>query len=583
MATEAYSNFLGGQNMLRDPSLLPGNQYHLGVNLTCRGGTPHTRPPFIPTTSLPAGKFQGAMTYELEDTHRIVFGVSGHVFILDLSTLNIKDLGKLLNPQADRFFFCQVERYFVVQDGVVGSSWDDTNWPVIIYKSDRYTGQNATRTTAPEDCLPKGAMMAYGQNRLFVATNFIYDKDSLAWSDDLGRTGFVAGDIMDATSPESLLGFTSTNYLTGGRVILPSELGFITGMGFQRNIFSGVGYGSLIVGAKNGMSSYNVESPRAEWTSTDFGNVLFSGIRSTSPHSWSFVNSDIVYRAHDGIRTLRYTSTEARSGSLSNDPISAEVKPVLDLDNLAAQEYTTTAYVDERSFCTTVPSDKTTGAFKALISFDTSPSSTLADSAPPIYDGIWTGLEFNAVVSADYNGYKTLFAFHAGEDDSNELFRLGRNGETDASDLPKTRIYLPVSLFDSPFASKIFIGATLWMVEIKTDLEITGYYRRYGSSKWEQMKKTSIAKAGDGDGCYHGLSIPVYDQHLSGLGNANYKGTAFEVCIEWAGQAKAAKIVLFATDPETLLDEYLEEIEINADDYSDELITLDDYDYEVTI
>ena len=57
------SGWIQGVNSVRNPWLLPDNQFKWGVNVTVRGGLIQTRPGHKMQLSLPSGNFQGGILF----------------------------------------------------------------------------------------------------------------------------------------------------------------------------------------------------------------------------------------------------------------------------------------------------------------------------------------------------------------------------------------------------------------------------------------------------------------------------------------------------------------------------------------
>lgn len=584
---EAIQSLLGGMSQAVDPQLLQPYQYAFGLNITDRKGLPQTRPGFTKLNfDVPDGKFQGAATYRLHDDNRIVFAVAGVIYQLKLSDLSLITHTGTLSATVDRMYFCQADRYMIVQDGDPSDSWANANWPVIIYQDADYD-QSALRASNPNQALPKGADMAYGHGRLYVATNYIYES---GWSDNLGRVGFVAGDIIKAHDPEDVLKFTETDYLNeGGRIILPEELGYINGMSFQRNILTGVGMGPLIVGAEKGFAAFQVNAPRMEWKDFDFGIVSYSGVDvgCLSPHSFENDNSDIIYRSKDGIRTLRTTATEAQAGGgIANDPISNEVEDVLLLDDDATLALSEIAVIGSRVFTTSVPNSNK-DAFRALISMDKKPIASITENATPIYDGIWTGFDFLSIADAREGDDHKLFVFVKESDTETQVFYLDPDAYRDnGSDAPLCRYYSGYKIFEAPFNLKRFKHLELWLSNIIGNVEVTAYYRLDNYPFWNKCT-TSIIKA-DASGspqrrsCLRLTAEDVDDDPvLEGRLDAGY---IVQYCIEWQGFCQVDKVRLTAEDLGNndfyLVEEENSAIAVSA---SADAIEIDDYEYEVSL
>jgi len=584
---EAMQSLIGGMSQSVDAQLLQPVQYAMGINVTDRKGLPQTRPGFTKVLAdIPDGKFQGAAPYLLNDDNRIVFAVAGTVYQLKLSDLSIITHTGSLSATADKLYFCQADRYFIVQDGDHSTSWAAANWPVIIEGDDTYD-QSALRVSDPEQALPKGADMAYGHGRLFVATNYIYEG---AWSVNLGRVGFVAGDIIKAYRPTDVLQFTENIYLNeGGRVILPEELGYINGMGFQKNIMTGIGAGPLIVGAERGFSAFQVNAPRSEWKNIDFGIVTFSGkgVGCLSPSSFSLHNADIMYRSKDGIRSIKDSSSKAQgSNGVVNDPISNEVSDILALDDEATLKLVETAIRDDRVFTLSSPTSDNL-AFLSLISLDLKPVGSMTGSQPPLYDGMWTGFEFLSLVSAIEDDEEQLFTFVRKSATETELFFLDDSAYQDnATDAPLCRIYTGYKLFGNAFQEKKFKYMDFFLSEIKGTVTLTSYYRTDNYPFWNKTNQ-SIVKSDPAGAKQRRTRLRLTSQEVDDdpvIGGRLDTGSMFQFCIEWQGSCQIDRVRFIAEDMSTddfyLVDEEATSIKVEA---TSTAVEIDDYEYEVTL
>jgi len=246
MSTVVYDGFselhagMNGNIVLSD---IGDKQYLKGINIQCRGGIIKTRPPFysIPLTFanfgderiFQYGKFQGAAAYHSMEGAYLVVAVNGNVFMIEPDTGKVANVSTTIadrfNQYQDRLYFCQVERYMIVQDGV--------NTPIII------EGTTASKANpAAENQVPVGTIMAYGHGRLFIKVD---------------KNEFIAGDINIPTVPTAVLQFTelATQVPSFG---LPGDLGEITGMAFVQNYATGDGQGPLVVFAQNGFDAFSV-------------------------------------------------------------------------------------------------------------------------------------------------------------------------------------------------------------------------------------------------------------------------------------------------------------------------------------
>lgn len=417
---DGFTGLPGGMNAGTDPSLIESAaQYAFGVNLTSRGGLLKTRPPFIRLEAyIPPGKFQGAARYRRTDGDRIVYCVDGVVYSLNLETFRRYRIGAFPSTTFDIAYFCQADRFMVIQNGIIYPE----NWPILLdgdfivdnanvqYFDDtngwQYLGDHAHYDAVR---VPIGTSMAYGHGRLFVAVPRIWDTGKLSgseqWLPSTGTRSFCASDIFQSDNPSEFLAFIESTYLSGGGAIsLPATLGYITGMTLFRASASGTGLGALVVFGSEGVCAYGVNSPRSQWQDIDLANVLFLGSGTESPRSVVTINDDVVFRAADGWRFLKYTATQVTGsgGNLSNLPQSFEMTPVVGLDSRLERSFASAAYVNNRLLMTSA--GYVSGSeilFDALISLDAANVGSVASvNTTPIYDGVWTGHAFMQVLDA---------------------------------------------------------------------------------------------------------------------------------------------------------------------------------------
>lgn len=581
-AQDYIQSLSGGQNQSIDPFLLRPENYAKGINMSVRGGLLHTRPPLTKLqVEIPAGKFQGAKRYDLTSKKKIIFGVSGCLYSLNLSTLAVTSFGKLLDENANRFFFCQTERYMVVQDGIKGDNWEDANWPVIIHDDSLYD-QSALRSSDPEKAFPKGASMAYAHGRVFVSTDYVYKNSE--WI-DRGRVGFVSGDLISAREPESILQFEESTYLNeGGRIILPQELGTITQMVIQQNIQTGTGQGPLLVAAEKGFAAYQIDAPRSQWLNIDIGTILYYGhdVGTRSPDSIIHRGGDVFYRANDGLRTMMDTGSKNQNAPLTNTPLSGEIHDTLSLDDLSTLPLVSAAASDNHLFVASVPDGS--NRFKSFVSVDLLPMSSMSQGIAPVYDGEWTGLRFHQIFDCEYLNKETVTMFADDENDVLGLYRLEEDGVT-TTEKPFCRVYTGYKNSELPLDLKELKYVDMWVSDIVGEVSIKIYYRPDGYQLWGEMPGGTFTA--DSTGLKQKrvkIRFTPEDDIIDNTDlNSINVGYAFQFCIEWQGNMKLVMMAIRSegrTDPVYLVASSMDE-ESTKLEAGTAGIELDDYNYRI--
>lgn len=563
------------------PDLLKEAQVARMLNCTSRGGHAATRPRLVThPVSIPRGLFQGAAVYRRQGVDRIVYCVNGEVRCINLETGAQTHVASFPTREFDLAYFCQVDQYFVVQNGIY-SPYE--NWPIILdgdllfdnldatyYDSGTSSFKRVGDSPNPELYrIPIGTAMAYGQGRLFTAVERFRTSLSGGYVTGNGVRYIIAGDILQ---PDNVTGvLASEEYVTGtagnAQVIgLPWEIGFITALGFFRNSFTGTGLGPLVAVCREGSAAFSVDLARTDWIDSDtgsFSKVLFYGSGSDSPSALIPVNDDLVYRGRDGLRTIKYTQAAeaSSSGSLSNVPYSSEVDEFFLRDTREYSLWASMAYVDNRVLTTaggaTILDSIGTG-FDTLISLDTSVLNSIYSSRPArAYDGIWTGPLFLSVLSARYADKDRAFVFCYRRD--TQKFSLAYFDTVVADDFsefaPVSRVYTADYEFGDFVRAKEFVWADLWFTEMAGDVDVTLYWRPDGVSVWHPCRSRSFSFcSGSLDGTAVQVRLQPHETNGIGCDQATKVGirlgTTFQFCVEWTGKAKLVRGI-FAVKPMT--------------------------------
>jgi hypothetical protein len=165
MATETlvdgFYGMEGGMNSALSPHLIDKSQYHVGFNLTSRGGQVGPRPGFR-FLSAALSSYRGGIVYTHRDGTYSFLGVSGssaRVGNVSSTSATFSSVSTL-SSSSGNVYFCVVESYVVVQDGA--------NAPKILRAPSSASGAWTDVTSTYGAKVPIGTHMAYGHGRLFV-------------------------------------------------------------------------------------------------------------------------------------------------------------------------------------------------------------------------------------------------------------------------------------------------------------------------------------------------------------------------------------------------------------------------------
>lgn len=251
-----------------------------------------------------------------------------------------------------------------------------------------------------------GRMGAYGMGR--------------NWWSQIDGISFEAGDIVGgaAGTPannyrDAVLKTTENDFLSGGGSFrLPGTGDIINAMVFTANLDQSLGQGALQVGTDTTMFSVNTPVDRTTWE-TLTNPILTESLIGTGPlgqNSTVLVNSDVFFRSVAGLGDL--VLARRNFGGWGNHPISNEMKRIIEKDNQTLLQYGSSVNFDNRFLTTCAPNVSSQGVFHiGLIAMNLDTISNLRTQLPPVYDGLWTGVNALQMIVGKVNGSVRSFAW----------------------------------------------------------------------------------------------------------------------------------------------------------------------------
>ena len=570
---------VGGQQGNQDTHLIPPHAYARGLNIITRNGHCQTRygfqtrtftnvdPLYDDLTEFQRGKFQGAAMYQSETSLWLMTMVSGRLYKLDVTAYTIECLSRRqdalglaysLNEYVDRCWFCQAERYFIVQDGLTQG---------LILDGDLLSWAHPTGTNTGEDWItvPIGTVMAFGHGRLFIK---------------ITPTSFLAGDIWKADAPEECLRFTETDYLAGGGAIgFPANLGTVVGMEFIKNVTTGDGMGELTVFGTYGVAGYQVQVARSDWDTIDLCKVLSTEHGGVAPEGIVSVNQDLCYQSPDGIRSLKLNMTEMSSlwyGMLGTRILSMDVQNYTRLETPWLQQFISGCQWDNRLLMTSgaklLTAQNLAGqqvkdyGYTGMLVMDFMNVSEMDQKLKPTWDGMWAKYPICQVLSASYQGDR-CFIISKNPEMQLVIQEIDKQASDDAGD----PIYCQVASRGVTFTNaqqgmddkiKRIKLVEAWMQDMEGDVQVAIYFKTDDYPVWLPVGQRSFSAA-NGGATYPSApwmpqararvsfqEAPFYIHPATGL--LINKGYILELLITWSGKAKVEKIRLKAVvDTET--------------------------------
>lgn len=430
---DGFSTQQSGMNDGLSRFRLQPSQAALLINATTRGDFVRQRPGWDRImTVLPSGLgfFQHFSWFKNDAGRVFLIVVAGGRFFridpIDLSVLEITIPGDRNPFTLTKGWSVQAEQFWVYNDGqTLPFIWD---------------GGSARRAKKGE--LLPGTVLAYVQGRIWYALP--------------GGKTFRAGDLVGSDSGtaaydyrDSVLKETENTFLNEGGVFsVPSEAGEIVAMRAPTILDTSQGQGPLLVICENDAFSVNTPVDRSVWKNVNYPiqTVSLMGRGGFAQGSCINVAGDVWFRSQvngeaDGISSFVIARREFRD--LGNVPQSFEVSNAIGFDQQNLLAYGTAGVYDNRMLMTFSPGFSDVGIYhRGLVALDLSPKNSIQSKAPPVYEGLWTGLNILGVCPTSLGLYALALAGNGNFD----LWKLSKNSLTDNNG-PITWSHIPRALF----------------------------------------------------------------------------------------------------------------------------------------
>lgn len=297
--------------------------------------------------------------------------------------------------------------------------------------------------TVPE--ISSGRVGSYGQSR--------------NWFSTIDGTSYLAGDIVGGASGtpandyrDSVLKTTENDFLSGGgKFRLPGSGDFITAMFFPPVLDTSLGQGPLQISTQKSIFSNNSPVDRATWVATTnpLQTETLKDKGALGQNSCALVNSDTFFRCSDGIGTL--VMARRYFGDWGNKVISNEVQRLIFQDDISLLSFGSAISFDNRMLMTVRPKLTSRGVCHAgIVSLSFDVLSSLRTNLPPVWEGVWTGINTLQLLAGRVSGSNRAFAFTYNQSSlKNELVELLPENTTVTKDFGTTSIK---QAFETPIA-----------------------------------------------------------------------------------------------------------------------------------
>ena len=277
--------------------------------------------------------------------------------------------------------------------------------------------------------------------------------------------------------------------------------------------------------------------------------ILTESLKGRGPlaqNSTINVNSDTMFRSTNGLGSLILGRREFTQSISGNTAVSEEMVRVFNSDNKKLLPYGSAINFDNRVLFTCSPQASSQGVFHSgMVALNLDSISSMRGKEPPVYDGMWTGVNALQLTQGNFGGIDRAFAFTFNVALSKiELYEILPTGSSSFDDggIPITWLMESSSLFredvkpknvmlqlsGGEFAVDEVVGTVVFQVFFKPD-----QFGAYGQeSCWIPWHTFSICASSGSKPLYYprlGLPEPSADLCIPQLEIPARNGYTFQV------------------------------------------------------
>lgn len=387
-------------------------------------------------------------------------------------------------------FFVQGNEFCVIQAGdytTLPLFWDGT-----ILRQSIGINDNAVAPGTPNvNELPPGGPMDFYMGRLWYSVGLNFQAGDITG----GPSGTALYNYRDA-----ILNVTENPLVLGGDGFsTPANEGIITALKHNANQDAALGQGVIFAFTSRGAHGLTVPVTRLDWINASTQNQpklvpVQLAMGTLSDRSVVAVNGDLFYQ--DPLGNIRTLLTAVRYfGQWGNLPISSNINRLLQFNDKTLLNWGCGIYFNNRMIQTALPILTPQGAVhQALSVMDLEPISSFGSQSPPVWDGMYEGLDIVQTFSGIFSGKERAFAVVVSRVDFTlQLWELTADDRLDNGD---TRIQMqaefPAFTWGNEFSLKQQVSAELWIDRLYGEVVFTLEYRPDGESCWQKWHEWKV-------------------------------------------------------------------------------------------
>jgi hypothetical protein len=484
-----------------NPNGLTRSQLSWLDNATVRGGGITQRTGWLNQGKVNCvlGQYQGSFMYAPldEENPYIVSSIAGRIYRIDVDNPGAAveitaGYPALQNPPGNPIsYFEQAEQFLIIQAGDYATLplfWDGTTMS-------RSIGTNPAATQGQQGIsfLPPAGPMCYYMGRLWYAQGRVYS----------------AGDIVGGPSgilpnkSDALLNVTENPLAVGGDgFTVPAGSGNIRSLTFNAAQNASLGQGQLIIFTREEVFALTVPVTRTDWVNAGSGTaplqtVIQLGNGAVNNRSVVAVNGDLFFQSFEP--SIRSLMTAVRYfDQWGNTSISVNENRILAFNDRSLMAASGGIYFDNRVLQCVLPYTCPVGtAHKAIIPLNFDVVSTLETKLPPVWEGMYEGVNVLELLVGDFGGLQRAFAMVWSDADQNiQLWELTNYSRTDGADnRVQWYIEFPAFTWGNEFELKKLVSAELWIDKLLGTVEFQMDYRPNCSPCWFPWHKWQLCTA----------------------------------------------------------------------------------------
>lgn len=387
-------------------------------------------------------------------------------------------------------FFVQGNEFCVVQAGdytTLPLFWDG----VVLRQSIGINNSAVAPGTPNANQLPPGGPMDFYMGRLWYSVGLNFQAGDITGGPSGTATYAFRDAILNVTENPLVLG--------GDGFATPANEGIITALKHNANQDAALGQGVLFAFTSRGAHGLTVPVTRGDWINANSNNQpkmvpVQLAMGTLSDRSVVAVNGDLFYQ--DPLGNIRTLLTAVRYfGQWGNLPISSNINRLLQFNDKTLLNWGCGIYFNNRMIQSALPILTPQGTVhQALSAMDLEPISSFGSQSPPVWDGMYEGLDVIQLFTGIFSGKERAFAVVVSRVDfSLQLWELTANDRFDNTD---TRIQMqaefPAFTWGNEFSLKQQVSAELWVDRLYGEVVFTLEYRPDGESCWQKWHEWKV-------------------------------------------------------------------------------------------